>query len=106
MCNAFIDGRKCSTLASSRALGPRRRIALFSNLSKCTDHRNGHRLQNTYPEGLESSAERDGTIISTPRSKRLHGVKRRSGFYIYTIEELETSGRILLRSWMVELTTQ
>jgi hypothetical protein len=32
--------------------------------------KSGHRLQNTYPEELANSAEKDGTIILTQKLRR------------------------------------
>jgi len=64
MFNAFIDGRRCSTLRWLRDLGLILKIDSCCTWSTSMVLKNGLRLPTISLEELESNAEKDGTIIS------------------------------------------
>jgi len=93
MFNAFIDGKRCSTLRWLRDLGLTSKIDSSCTWSTSMGLKSGPRLPTISLGESESNAEKDGTTISIQWLRgRPPGPEKRNGSFICSTETKQTNG--------------
>ena len=84
--------------APNKPCGPTKKTHYWSTLLRPLELKNGHSLLNSFPTGSESTAEKDGTTISTHATNGANGPRLKSGFSSSFTENWATDGLKLQRS--------